>query len=406
MTGRSLTLLAFLTCLLAPATQSQSISFSSHESSRPLRAEEVLAKVGHSIFVVEARDPSGTLLSTGTAVYVARRTYEWREGIGGMIKPPDNIWVITNKHVVDFNEHSVLLNAIQLRQGETLRPLWQAEAVRDTFYDVAFVNVFPDPDIDAHPVLVRESPPAVGEHVYVVDGDAGRNIAEAIIRRLEPEQDTGELEMKRPSALSPKGGAIFDEYGKLLGIMSPWGDKPDPSFAVVCTGMVNVFSQRMAQYGQSEPPMYFAGGCAGTSNVVRHWYWSQECRDNARLGLQVRVDGNLVYSGELPICRRAEQTGSGTREQISFSFKGGHLFQGRYQTTGEQTIQGHILQIGSSASDLTLKIEFSRNIHDDLFSYEIPFRPSSGSVSMLDSGIVINTSSFLKPEPITSDKLP
>jgi hypothetical protein len=407
MTGRSLTLFAFLICLLMSAAQAQSNTLSaSQESDRQLTAEEVLARVARAVFVVETRDPSGTLLSTGTGVFVARRTYEWREGLGGTIKSPDNLWVVTNKHVVDFNEYSVLSNAIRVREGETLRTLWRAEAVRNTPYDVAFVNVFPNPEIDAPPVSVRESPPAVGEHVYVVGGNTGRNIAEATIATLDPEQDVGELKMKGSPSLGPNGSAIFDQYGKLLGITSPWGAKQDFSFAAVCSDMVNVFSQRMAEYGQQEPAMDFSGGCAGRPQFVRHWYWSQDCRGNAKLGLQVRVDGNLVYSGELPICMLAGRTGSKEREQISFAFKGGHLFQRKYQTTAEQTILGSISQVASSVSDLTLQISFSGNDQSDLFHYEIPFRQGIPSVSIVDSGIVINTTSLLKPEPITLDKCP
>jgi hypothetical protein len=301
-----LTLLTFVACAAISAAQSHSNMLPApQQSSRPLTAEEVLSRVSRSVFVVETFDESGSLLTTGTAVFVARRTYEWHEGFAGMTKSADNIWVVTNKHVVDPTEYRWWLHsAIRMRQGETL---WHAGDIRNTPYDAAFLNVSPDPEIDASPVVVRNSPLAVGERVYIIGEGNGSGSADGIVARLQPEGGSGELKIKRASSLGPNGGAVFDRYGRLVGVTSPWaGRERDLTFTAVCTDMVNVFTPRAPDLGRPLPVMEFQASCAGTpqssKGPVEHWYWFRGCQGRTRLGLQVQVDGDVVYSGELPIC--------------------------------------------------------------------------------------------------------
>ena len=388
---RPISLLAFLVWAAICTAQSHSNPLPSRQN--PLTADEVLSRVSRSVFVVETFDESGSLVSTGTAAFVARRTYEWREGIGGMIKPADNIWVVTNKHVVDPSEYRWWHDAIRVGQGETL---WHAGDIRNTPYDAAFLNVSPDPEIDALPVVVRNSPLASGERVYIIDGEKGSHIIEGVVTGVQPEEGTGELKMKGVSSLGPNGGAIFDRFGRLVGVTSPWANEErDLSFTAVCTDMVNVFTPRAADLGQPLPVMDFQAGCAGTPQLskgpVEHWYWFRGCQGNTRLGLQVLIDGDLVYSGELPICRLAEKTGTAGLEDISFAFKGGHLFQGKDRTTAEQTMQGYVRQVASDIGDLTLQITFSRKVQDIALCSVHVVRPDRASATEIDRGIVVKT---------------
>ena len=69
-----------------------------------------------------------------------------------------------------------------------------------------------------------------------------------------------------------------------------------------------------------------AQSLAGTS---QRWCWFQTCEGGTGVGIEVLLDGKLVYRSAFPACKTADVCSSPARKVLAFKFDGGHEFQGK-----------------------------------------------------------------------------
>ena len=122
------------------------------------------------------------------------------------------------------------------------------------------------------------------------------------------------------------------------------------------------------------------------------WWWFQTCSESTTIGVEVVMDGKLAYRSSFPICNGtgAPNKPDGKQKILSFSFNGGHLFQGEYHTTPAQTVEGNIWQAGADPDDLILGVSFATKNQVLLNTVHI-VRPGGASESEVDPGIVVKT---------------
>lgn len=122
-----------------------------------------------------------------------------------------------------------------------------------------------------------------------------------------------------------------------------------------------------------------------TPDVV--WTWSKRCNSDHKLGVTIRLDRKVLYSGILPICRGSRDAEDGRAE---FHFAGGHTFQGEYRTRSTDSIKGDIWEAGGDPDDLILGISFDTGKQILLNTLHIA-RPDKQTTSELDKGLFITT---------------
>src|SRR5260370_37580181 len=79
------------------------------------------------------------------------------------------------------------------------------------------------------------------------------------------------------------------------------------------------------------------------------WHWYGVCASGDSLVLEVRLDGNALYSSTFAICqvRRREIKPEPQQRILEFRFDGEpHRFRSRYHTSGTQPIDGSIWEGG------------------------------------------------------------
>jgi hypothetical protein len=141
--------------------------------------------------------------------------------------------------------------------------------------------------------------------------------------------------------------------------------------------------------------MTASAGAAPQSSAASSpvWYWFQNCGENTTLGVEVVLDGKVVYRSSFPICKVVDVPKTSDRQPriLAFRFKGGHLFQSRsIQTSSAQTIEGNIWQAGIDPDDLILGVSFATK--KQILLNTIYFaQPSNASTSEVDRGIVVKT---------------
>jgi hypothetical protein len=107
------------------------------------------------------------------------------------------------------------------------------------------------------------------------------------------------------------------------------------------------------------------------------------------MGFEVLLDGKAIYRSTFPICPikdRSEEVG----KKVEFSFKGGHLFQGEYQTATSEMIEGRVWQAGTDPGAILLGVSFSTKKQVLLNTIHVA-RPYQESVSRVDPGLVVRT---------------
>lgn len=122
-----------------------------------------------------------------------------------------------------------------------------------------------------------------------------------------------------------------------------------------------------------------------TPDVV--WTWSKRCNGDHKLGVTIRLDRKVLYSGTLMICRGSRDAEDGRAE---FHFAGGHTFQGKYRTNSTDSIEGDIWEAGGDPDDLILGISFDTGKQILLNTLHIA-RPGKQTSSELDPGLFITT---------------
>jgi hypothetical protein len=125
------------------------------------------------------------------------------------------------------------------------------------------------------------------------------------------------------------------------------------------------------------------------------WRWFQNCAAKTTMAMNVTVDGKSVFKSSFPICKttNASADDRGTKQRILvFTFKGGHTFQGKYQTTSAETVEGNIWQAGAEASGLLLGVSFVSKKQNQILLNTIHIaQPDHRSVEEVDNGIFVET---------------
>jgi hypothetical protein len=119
----------------------------------------------------------------------------------------------------------------------------------------------------------------------------------------------------------------------------------------------------------------------------RVWTWSEQCKEDHKLGVTIRLAVKVLYEGVLPICHGSRDAENGRAE---FHFAGGHLFQGRYRTRSTDSIEGNVWQAGGESDVLILGISFDTGKQVLLNTTHVA-RPNTQTSSELDKGISITT---------------
>ncbi len=306
-----------------------------------------------------------------------------------MIKYPDSLWIVCDQRVVTPVDKFVLPYSISLRQGQSV---YKVGRVLRSAQGVAFLEVSSGSDMpQTAPALVRDSPLLKGERVFFVSTDES---TKGKVVNLDPGDGTILLKIDRRSPVIAGGAAIFDRLGRLSGIA---GDAAAPgrklTVPAVCSEMVDVFTPMPDPYRFWPGTESFVGGCAGALPPVAwarlHWHWLTICGEDMRMGLQVSMDGAVVYSGELAICKRPEPSSTAAVAQLSFAVNGGYSFRGKASDSAE-ALHCVIWQATSGTDDLGLGISFSNDRRAYLISKHT-VRPGKETVSEIDRGIVVRT---------------
>lgn len=125
------------------------------------------------------------------------------------------------------------------------------------------------------------------------------------------------------------------------------------------------------------------------------WYWFQSCAEKATMGIEVTVDGKSVFKSSFPICKTTNPPADdrdGKQKILAFTFKGGRTFQGEYQTTSGETVEGNIWQAGADADDLLLGVSFVSKKQNQILLNTIQIaQPDRRSVEEVDTGIFVET---------------
>lgn len=104
------------------------------------------------------------------------------------------------------------------------------------------------------------------------------------------------------------------------------------------------------------------------------------------MGIEVRIDGKSVSKSSFPICKTTNAADDHNKQKIlAFTFRGGRKFQGEYQTSRDEQVEGNVWQAGADVEDLLLGISFlSRKQHQILLNTIQIARPDRRSVEKLD----------------------
>lgn len=122
------------------------------------------------------------------------------------------------------------------------------------------------------------------------------------------------------------------------------------------------------------------------------WSWFGNCSDKKYMGLEVLMNGKMIYRSSFPICPiddRSEEVGA-RQKTVVFSIKGGHVFQGEYHTARTQTIEGNVWQAGTDPGVILFGLSFASPNQILLNTIHVA-KPGSESTSEIDRGLTVRT---------------
>ena len=119
------------------------------------------------------------------------------------------------------------------------------------------------------------------------------------------------------------------------------------------------------------------------------WSWFGACDKKLHMGIEVQLDGKVIHRSTFPICPIKDRSEE-VAKTVEFSFKGGHLFQGEYQTAASETIEGEVWQAGTDPGAILLGVSFSTKKQVLLNTIHVA-KPYQESVSRIDPGLVVRT---------------
>ena len=102
--------------------------------------------------------------------------------------------------------------------------------------------------------------------------------------------------------------------------------------------------------------------------------------------------GKVISNSSFPISPVDDlaNTAKGQQRIVTFSFRGGHVFQGKYHTTRKDTIEGNIWQAGTDPNVILFGVSFSAGKRVLLNTIHIA-NVESESTSEIDRGLIIRT---------------
>jgi len=122
------------------------------------------------------------------------------------------------------------------------------------------------------------------------------------------------------------------------------------------------------------------------------WHWFQRCHAKRDLGVEVVLNGKMIYKSSFPVypISHRSETEENFQKVLAFFFKGGHTFQGEYRTVPSQKIEGNIWQAGTDPGVLILGLSFSTKTKILLNTLHI-VKQDGESRSVLDRGLFVRT---------------
>jgi hypothetical protein len=122
------------------------------------------------------------------------------------------------------------------------------------------------------------------------------------------------------------------------------------------------------------------------------WFWDGKCANGENIGIQVLVDGQMVYRSRFRAChvKRTETLTKSENEAQVFEFSGGHTFQNEFHTSKKEKIEGNIWQAGADPDDILLGVSFGAP-HQILLNTIHIVEPHKPTQSTLDRNAIIKT---------------
>jgi hypothetical protein len=124
----------------------------------------------------------------------------------------------------------------------------------------------------------------------------------------------------------------------------------------------------------------------------RVWFWFGDCTNGKLMGLELFVEGRIVYHSSFRACllERTDANAQGESKARAFYFSGGHNFQGLYKTTKREQVEGNIWEAGADPDDILLGVSFATPSQVLLNAIHI-VRPGKPTQSTLDRNVIIKT---------------
>jgi hypothetical protein len=136
-------------------------------------------------------------------------------------------------------------------------------------------------------------------------------------------------------------------------------------------------------------------GQPAVSQEQRVWFWFASCGPEA-LVLEVKLDGTLLYSSTIPLCRANRGADRGESPKISFSVQPRRAIEwSGYRDVDVTTTAGHSLhldlwQAGADPDDLLIGISVSDvdSLYMNAIYIAYPKEPNSMEIA---KGLVVST---------------
>ncbi len=124
----------------------------------------------------------------------------------------------------------------------------------------------------------------------------------------------------------------------------------------------------------------------------RVWFWFGDCANGKLMGLDLLVEGRIVYHSGFRAClmERTDANAQGESKTRAFYFSGGHNFQGVYATTKEEQVEGNIWEAGADPDDILLGVSFA-TLNQVLLNTIHIVKPGKPTQSTLDRNVIIKT---------------
>ncbi len=163
-----------------------------------LTTDELFQKVKDSIVYIGVRDERGQFVSQGTGMFVSADGY-----------------ILSNWHVVSENVGGI----VQLQNGANY--FYDQVLELDPFYDLALIKI--EGKTDFQKAKFADSDEVkIGQKVIAIGNPRGmtHTVSEGIVSALRGGTTDKQIQFTAPISPGSSGGALFDEYGRVIGITS------------------------------------------------------------------------------------------------------------------------------------------------------------------------------------------